>query len=86
MNMLKFVTVAVLILLPVAGHAQDPAKITDRKSPNFVRCVRLEETGSLVKKTRVCKTNAEWTQLQENQSREATDLVERNRSGMNPGN
>jgi hypothetical protein len=84
MKMYKIVTVAALNLLAVAAYAEDPAKITDRKSPNYVRCVRLEVTGSLVKKTRVCKTNAEWNQIQDNQSREAADLIERNRTGMNP--
>lgn len=84
MKKFKIVTVAALTLLSAAAYAEDPSKITDRKSPNFVRCVRLEETGSLVRKTRVCKTNAEWNRIQENQSREATDLIERNRAGMNP--
>lgn len=84
MKKLKIVAVTALALLSAAAYAEDPAKITDRKAPDYVKCVRLDVTGSLVKKTRVCKTNAEWNSIQQNQSREATDLIERNRTGMNP--
>jgi hypothetical protein len=31
-----------------------------RKDPNYIRCVRQDETGSLVKKTVSCRTNAQW--------------------------
>jgi hypothetical protein len=30
------------------------------RDPDFIRCRRLAVPGSLVKKARVCKTNAEW--------------------------
>lgn len=32
----------------------------DANHPYFIKCRRIEETGSLVKKARVCRTNEEW--------------------------
>ena len=32
----------------------------DKKDPDFIRCMRLEETGSLVRKALSCHTNAQW--------------------------
>ena len=37
-----------------------------------------------VRKARVCKTNAEWRAISEQQNRDADDLITRNRAGMNP--
>lgn len=34
-----------------------------RDHPAYIRCERLLESGSLVKKTRLCRTNAEWRRL-----------------------
>jgi hypothetical protein len=31
-----------------------------RSDPDFIRCVRTEETGSLVRKTFSCHTNSQW--------------------------
>jgi hypothetical protein len=33
-----------------------------RTDPDFIRCVRAEETGSLVRKTATCHTNAQWAE------------------------
>jgi hypothetical protein len=41
-------------------------------------------TGSLVRKERTCRTNAEWKKISEQQNRDADDLITRNRAGMNP--
>jgi hypothetical protein len=32
----------------------------DVNHPYYIRCRKIEETGSLVKKARVCKTNEAW--------------------------
>lgn len=32
----------------------------DTTHPYYIRCRKIEETGSLVKKARVCKTNEGW--------------------------
>ncbi|WP_311271162.1 hypothetical protein [Sphingobium sp. WCS2017Hpa-17] len=56
----------------------------DRNDPNAVRCKRLVVTGSLARKERICKTNAEWRAISEQQNRDADDLISRSRAGMNP--
>jgi len=33
--------------------------------PYYIRCQTFDETGSLVKKTRVCKTNRDWRRYDE---------------------
>lgn len=66
-----------------AQTAQPEAKL-DKNDPAAVRCRRLDVTGSLVRKARVCKTNAEWRAISEQQNRDADDLITRNRAGMNP--
>ncbi|MFC3443109.1 hypothetical protein ACFOKF_18220 [Sphingobium rhizovicinum] len=63
--------------------AEEKPKL-ERNDPNAVRCKRLTVTGSLVAKQRICKTNAEWRAISEQQNRDADDLITRNRAGMNP--
>lgn len=41
-----------------------------------IKCRKVEVTGSLVKKGRVCKTVAEWKQIQSNGNRTARAIVE----------
>lgn len=53
----------------------------DRDDPNYVRCRRLDVTGSLVKKTRVCKTNAEWARLAEQGQGNAQEIFQNNLEG-----
>ncbi|MCI4590923.1 hypothetical protein MOK15_12580 [Sphingobium sp. BYY-5] len=65
--------------------AEDKPQVA-RNDPNAVRCKRLEVTGSLVRKERICKTNAEWRAISEQQNRDADDLITRSRVGMNPNN
>lgn len=36
-------------------------KALTSKDANYIRCRKFDEIGSLVRKARVCKTNAEWT-------------------------
>lgn len=69
-----------LLLLPVPLFAEERPPL-DRNDPNAIRCRKIEVIGSLVRKTRVCKTNAQWKVIVDHQSREAQDLVDRNRSG-----
>jgi hypothetical protein len=79
-----------LLALPVGpalagetAQAAEPAAKLDPKDPNYVRCRKLSVTGSLVKKERVCKTNAEWARANEDAQRNADDLITRNRVGTN---
>ena len=36
-----------------------------RDHPSYIRCQRALETGSLVRKVTTCKTNAEWSRVEE---------------------
>lgn len=45
-------------------------------SDQSIRCRKVEVTGSLVKKGRVCKTLAEWRQIMESSNSLARKLVE----------
>ncbi|HAF40358.1 MAG TPA: hypothetical protein DCG90_01065 [Sphingobium sp.] len=81
--MLKAVIASGLVSLAMPALAEDQPKL-DRNDPNAVRCKRLDVTGSLVRKERICKTNAEWRAISEQQNRDADDLITRNRAGMNP--
>ena len=78
---LPIATCAIAVVSPAL--AQEQPKI-DRNDPNAVRCKKLEITGSLVRKTRICKTNAQWREIGDQQNRDADDLIMRSRSGMNP--
>lgn len=83
MRIFKAVMASSLILMAMPALAQDKAPL-DKNDPNAVRCKRFQVTGSLVKKERVCKTNAEWRAITEQQNRDADDIITRSRSGMNP--
>lgn len=87
---MRFLLPVALLALPfvaVPARAEPqpaPAAKLDPRDPNAVKCRRLEVTGSLVRRERICKTNAEWRAISEQQNRDADDLITRSRSGMNP--
>lgn len=83
MRILKTMIAASLFAMAMPALAQDKPKL-DRNDPNATRCRRLDVTGSLVRKERICKTNAEWRAISEQQNRDADDLISRSRAGMNP--
>lgn len=59
----------------------------DRADPAYIRCVRLEETGSWVKKRLSCRTNAEWRRVQDvgNQdARDTLDTIQLHQSSRDP--
>ena len=91
MNKIISVVAALMLAGPVlaqesapADPAAAPAGKPDRRDPGAMRCRSVSEIGSLVKKQRICKTNAEWTRSREQQQRDADDLITRTRTGMNP--
>ncbi len=69
-----------------AATAPAPAttKKLDARDPNAIRCRKIDVIGSLVKKERICKTNAQWAASADAQNRDADDLITRSRAGMNP--
>lgn len=44
--------------------------------PGYIRCRRIEQIGSLVKKLRVCNTNAEWKRIVDKGNQDARDSME----------
>jgi uncharacterized protein (DUF1501 family) len=44
--------------------------------PDYIRCRRIEQVGSLVKKLRVCHTNAEWRRVTDKGNQDARDSME----------
>ncbi|WCP13527.1 hypothetical protein sphantq_01955 [Sphingobium sp. AntQ-1] len=83
MRILKTMMAASLFAMAMPALAQDKPAL-DRNDPNATRCKRIAVTGSLVRKERICKTNAEWRAMSEQQNRDADDLITRSRAGMNP--
>jgi hypothetical protein len=87
--MTKMSILAVLALISATMPAplmaaDEKAQTLDRNDPNAIRCRKFGVTGSLVKKERVCRTNAEWRKISEQQNRDADNLIERSRAGANP--
>ncbi len=58
-----------LIQAATSPAATDPA--------SKVRCVRIEETGSFVRKKRVCHTEAEWRMLERRDNTELDRMRDR---------
>lgn len=83
MRVLKVMMTACLAVMALPAMAEEPSKL-DRNDPNATRCKRIAVTGSLIRKERICKTNAEWRAISEQQNRDADDLITRSRAGMNP--
>jgi hypothetical protein len=48
----------------------------DATHPYYIRCRKIEETGSLVKKARVCKTNEGWKQAFAVGNQNSRDTIE----------
>lgn len=44
--------------------------------PDYIRCRKIEEIGSLVKKIRVCNTNAQWKRIVDKGNQDARDSME----------
>ena len=56
-----------------------------RDHPYYIRCVRVEETGSLVRRHASCRTNEQWAATDEAGNREARDIGDRMSSKATPG-
>lgn len=60
-------------------------KTLDRKDPYFIKCVREAETGSLVARKPVCRTNERWAALERatraGADQMAADMTTRSASG-----
>jgi len=71
------------LLLPVAASAQSspPASPNGASTgnPNAMVCRNQRETGSMLNRTRVCKTRAEW-EAERRDNRQAIDRTQTNRA------
>ena len=45
-------------------------------NPQYIKCRKIEEIGSLVKKARVCHTNDEWKQLWVQGNQDSRDTMD----------
>ncbi|MBA4751650.1 MAG: hypothetical protein H2055_05420 [Sphingopyxis sp.] len=44
--------------------------------PDFIKCRKIEEVGSLVKKARVCHSNEQWKQLWAQGNQDSRDTMD----------
>lgn len=54
-------------------------------SPDYIRCRRIDQIGSLVRKLRVCNTNAEWRRITDKGNQGARDTLETVSRSFNNG-
>ena len=84
MSLFALIFSGAILMMPAADAAErpyDPTKISP-DDPDYMRCRKIPVTGSLVKKERLCKTNAEWAEYIERSRKEADDFVGRHRTGQ----
>ncbi|MEY3658974.1 MAG: hypothetical protein RLZZ561_2112 [Pseudomonadota bacterium] len=60
--------------LPTNSAPEQSAADAD---PNKIICKRFADTGSLVKKSKVCRTRAEWSRATEDAQKEGERLLSR---------
>lgn len=53
--------------------------------PNYIRCAREGETGSLVRAKKVCRTNQEWARIENAGETMAREAVESLQKGFTSG-
>lgn len=74
-------------IAPVALAEPDPKTMTseqirafnrqlDRSHPFYIRCVKSEKIGSLVRTEVSCRTNARWRKAEDVANQEARDLAD----------
>ena len=84
-------TAAVPVASPESASKMSSSQIRDHNSgldpmhPNYIRCVKSAETGSLVRKRSMCRTNQDWAAADEAGNREGRDIAEAMRSKASTG-
>jgi hypothetical protein len=71
------------IFVVPAYAAEDKAQAAANDTDQVIKCRKVEVTGSLLKKGKVCRTIAEWKKIQENGNRTARAIIEQ---GAKPTN
>jgi hypothetical protein len=99
---MRFVSIALSVLtlaVPAAAvHGQatpqmSPSEVKahnaglESSDPNYIKCRKADVMGSLVKKQRICRTNAQWKEASTLGNEGTRDMVEgMARSGGSSGN
>lgn len=90
MKTMMFSVAFVLAAVSGPAFAADAPKTdkpvqTDKSAPDYIRCVKTLETGSLVKSRKVCRTNAQWNSVNRAEARAAVDSMQPTASGSASG-
>ena len=100
---LKVASLSVLLLsISIPAHAADSTKSPSKMSsseiaefnegleasdPAYIKCQRVAETGSLIGRKKVCRSNAQWDAMANSANRETREMLEgMARSGGTNGN
>lgn len=82
MNRLILAVAAFSITTATAAIAETKSTDqVDKNAPDYVRCVKLQATGSLVSRQKECHTNAEWKRMAEAGNRAVRDASNQANSG-----
>lgn len=81
--MLRLPTAALFLLaapLPLSA-ADAPVQTAQAEDPDAkIKCRRIEVTGSMIKKEKVCKTVGEWRRLSDRGNEAVRDLMDTGRT------
>lgn len=80
-----FLALALALALPAAAEEPAPARL-DRSHPDYVRCETFTSVANRARRERVCKTNAEWKRLAQNNNALAREVQEKNLTLSSPSN
>jgi hypothetical protein len=64
-----------VVVIGALEKASEPAKITDKKHPDYVQCRSEAVLGSRASRTRVCRTNREWAAAARAGNRETQEFM-----------
>lgn len=84
-QIIVFALAAGLAIVPASANSETATPTAAADPDQKVKCRKIEVTGSLLKKGKVCKTVAEWRAIAENNQYLARKLVEdgTSKSGSN---
>jgi hypothetical protein len=80
-------SLAAVSAAPLAAQSLPPQSVPEQSAahadPNKIVCKRFADTGSLIKKSKVCRTRAEWSKATEDAQKEGERLLSRSVSVPN---
>ena len=85
-KMLHLASAVLLFMFATPATAQSGVspvaapKVADASSKDHIRCRRIATTGSLARKERVCKTNAQWASIARAGNDSAPEAIERSQA------